>query len=107
MMKKIITILLVFLLCVFIAIISCSNIVKTYRKNHSNTNESTALQILYILKEYDGRVALYNMKEEEEPIEVYDVYTDSLPYDDYLLIKNGIKIESEAELQKIIEEYLS
>jgi len=105
-MKKIITVILVFLLCVFIAIISCSNLVKSYRKNHSNQSQSTTPQILYILKEYDGRVALYKINK-EEPIEVFDVYTDSLPYDDYLLIKNGIKIKSEAELQKIIEEYIS
>ncbi len=106
-MKKIFTILLVFMLCVFLVLISCSHLIKQYRKNINNqTVSTTQTQILYILSDYQGKIALYNPTG-GEPIEIYEVYTDSLPYDDYLLIKNGIQIKSEDDLQKVIEEYLS
>ena len=106
-MKKIITTILMFILLVFVVLIVCSQIVKNKKEeNTTTTNIITQAQTLYILSDYDGRLALFS-SENQEPVTVYEIYTESLPYDDYILIKSGIKVKSEEELQRLIEDYLS
>ena len=62
-------------------------------------------RIVYTLGDYHGRIALYS-NNNEIPIKVYDIFTDSLPQTDKELIKNGIEVAHD-QLPEIIEDYLS
>lgn len=57
-----------------------------------------------VLKEYNGKVALYNSNN-TTPVSVYDIYIDSLPENDRKSLKEGIKIESDNHLDKILQDY--
>ncbi len=61
---------------------------------------------LYTFSQYQGRLALYQ-RGYAMPVEIYDVYLDSLPEEDRLQITEGISADSDAEIQKIIEDYTS
>ncbi len=65
----------------------------------ANENEEKAV----ILKEHNGSVALFRGK---EIIKLYDeIVISVLPESDRELLKNGIVIESEEQLNSIIEDY--
>lgn len=66
---------------------------------------SETQRVIYILSDYHGRIALFR-DNNEIPIKVYDVFTDSLPQTDRDLIKNGIEVNYN-QLPEIIEDYLS
>lgn len=57
-----------------------------------------------ILKEYNGKVALYDSNN-TTPVSVYNIYIDSLPQNDQKSLKEGIKIESDNHLDKILQDY--
>jgi len=59
---------------------------------------------LYTLKIYEGRLAVYRF-EESAPIEVTDVYADSLPPYDKAALEKGIAIYSDEQLRKALEDY--
>lgn len=70
----------------------------------AQTTEATAP--LYTFSQYRGKLALYQ-RGYAMPVEIYDVYLDSLPEEDRLQITQGIFADSDAEIQKIIEDYTS
>lgn len=60
----------------------------------------------YILKEYNGKIASFYY-DDENPIDVFDVYVNSFgEYDKEALCK-GIIAYSEEELNRLIEDYTS
>lgn len=61
---------------------------------------------LYTFSQYKGRLALYE-RGFAMPVEIYDVYLDTFPEEDQERILTGIPAESDAEIQKIIEDYTS
>lgn len=60
----------------------------------------------YTFSAYQGRLALYE-RGFSMPVEIYDVYLDTFPQDEQEKITAGICAESDAEIQKIIEDYTS
>ncbi|MGN0571250.1 MAG: hypothetical protein ACI4K9_03620 [Candidatus Fimenecus sp.] len=60
----------------------------------------------YTFSVYQGRLALYE-RGFAMPVEIFDVYLDTLPQEEQEKIKTGICAESDAEIQKIIEDYTS
>lgn len=75
--------------------------------NAISSNEPIPVeQEYYILKSYNNKIALFS-SQRESPIEIFDIYTDSLPDYDKEKLRQGIKAYSEAELNKILETYLS
>lgn len=60
----------------------------------------------YVLSEYDGRIALYK-NGYSMPVEIYDVYIDSLPESERLAVETGICADTDEQAQKIIEAYTS
>ena len=60
----------------------------------------------YILSDHNGYIALFDTTK-QEPIEVYNILTESLPLKDINKIKNGIYANSIDELNILIEEYTS
>lgn len=47
----------------------------------------------------------YLRRANQAPFRVLDVYVETLPYQDKLSLKEGIKVISEEELQQLIEDY--
>lgn len=60
----------------------------------------------YIIKEYNGRVAVF-ISTQQEPMREYDTYVNTLPDKDKELLMNGIVVMSDEELRDRIEDYTS
>ena len=60
----------------------------------------------YTFTVYQDKLALYE-RGYAMPVEIFDVYLDTLPKEEQEKIKAGICAESDAEIQKIIEDYTS
>lgn len=58
----------------------------------------------YTLKDFHGKLALYP-NNSDTPTEVYEVYTHLLPEQDVLSLQQGIPLKSEAELQRLLEDF--
>lgn len=58
----------------------------------------------YLLRDDGGRIALFRPGE-EEPVEVYDLYTHLLPQEDVLSLQKGIPVESEEQLLRLLEDF--
>lgn len=75
-----------------------------------NTVQTTTavqeVQPQYTFSQYQGKLALYQ-RGYAMPVEIFDVYLDSLPAEERTLIAAGICAETDAEIQKIIEDYTS
>lgn len=59
----------------------------------------------YTLRDWHGRLALFESSEEDQPVEVYDVYTHLLPESDVLSLQAGIPLESREQLQRLLEDF--
>lgn len=60
----------------------------------------------YTLSEYDGKIALYKQGS-AMPVEIYDIYIDSLPQEEREKVKSGISADTDAQIIKLIEAYTS
>ena len=70
--------------------------------------EPAPRQPLYILRDVNGRVARYEPDQDtaQTPAEVYaGVYTNLLPEQDVLALREGIPVYSEEELQRLLEDF--
>lgn len=71
----------------------------------AETTFAVSTEKTYIIKDYKGRIALFS-DGNEKPLEIYNVFTDSLPEKDAELLKDGIKIKS-SELNNALSDYIS
>lgn len=60
----------------------------------------------YTLREYDGRLAVFEAGE-EEPVRVLDLEVRLLPPYDQGLLRTGIEAADEQELRRLLEDYTS
>lgn len=60
---------------------------------------------MYILKEHNGALAVFKPNSTAPIRELSDVALNTLPEYDRTLLKTGIKVYSEKELQRLIEDY--
>lgn len=60
---------------------------------------------MYILKEHNGTVAVFTADGNKLYRELPDIIFDTLPEYDRTLLKTGIKVYSQKELQRLIEDY--
>lgn len=70
------------------------------------TTAAQEFQPQYTFSQYQGKLALYQ-RGFAMPVEIFDVYLDSFPEAERKLITAGISAETDAEIQKIIEDYTS
>ncbi len=64
--------------------------------------DASADAVCFVLKEYDGRIAL--MEEGvDEPLAVYKTPISSLYPSDAELIRKGVRLSSRAEISRLIE----
>lgn len=101
-MKKRIVILLTVCLFLSVCTFGCAD-----DKSATPGTETTVAEYKYRLKDYKGRLALYQ-NGNDTPTEIYDIFTESLPvYDAKILKSEGIKAKDEKELKIILDNYLS
>ncbi len=70
------------------------------------SNDSLAPEFLYVVREYDGKVAVFT-PDSELPEEIYETYVSSLPEIDREYLSKGIYIKTGTELEEIIEDLTS
>lgn len=58
----------------------------------------------YVLKDHGGKLAVF-APEGGEPLQVYDVYTHLLPESDVAALRQGIPVESEERLDRLLEDF--
>ena len=58
----------------------------------------------YTLSEYNGQLALFQ-DGQTEPVARYEAYTSVLPPEDVSLLKAGIPVSTQAELQRLLEDF--
>ncbi len=68
--------------------------------------EQTQQQVVYTLRDYKGKIAVYKGTS-AEPIEVFEIFSNSLPEEEYIKVMAGVRANSESELQMLIEAYTS
>lgn len=100
MKRQLVVTIIIILICVTSIII---NINKTKTATKAIETVTQRNNYKYEIKDYKGRIAVY-VYGKELPIEIFEIYTDSLPNKDSDMIKNGINISNEKELQQKIEE---
>lgn len=101
MKKHVILITIIIILCTISVLY---NIFKIKQTSVATKEITENANYEYTVKDYKGRIAIFKYGK-ELPLEIFDIYTESLPKIDSIRIKEGINIADENELQKIIEEY--
>lgn len=70
------------------------------------TTEQTTQYKTYVVREYDGMVAVFE-KHKKSPIKITDTYVSSLPQGDRNSLRNGIEVNSDEKLRKLLEDLCS
>ena len=73
-------------------------------KQYASVEESTEENV-YVVKDYKGMIAIF-YNDNQIPIQIFNIYTDTLPEEDAKKIKAGIKLTSK-ELESFISDYTS
>lgn len=103
--------------CVFVVFCLCISFIvlpvlgNTYFNRNNDTNTSShslsdTSKTAYIVKEFEGYIAVFN-GDKPEPFRVTDVEVKSLPVMDQNMLSDGIYVYSQSELNEILEDYCS
>lgn len=71
-------------------------------------SESTSPDSGYTLRDWHGKLAVFGpdaSDENAQPVQVYEVYTHLLPESDVLSLQAGIPLESQEQLQRLLEDF--
>lgn len=103
------TILIISTVCIiFIGIIVSTTVIPNIAKssNPNITNGPAQEKITYVVKEYNGKIAVFE-KGSEKPFKITQVNTADLPKTDKEILKNGIEVDNQKGLSSILEDYCS
>ena len=70
----------------------------------SSSQEESAAEYLYLVKQYNGNIGIFNFGE-NAPFKVIETDVSLLPSFDRIALEDGIEIYSEEELDAIIEDF--
>lgn len=102
-MKK--TFLTVALSVTAVAVIATLKIAPQSEIAATENNASSENAVLYIVKETEGKIAVFESGKSEPLYYLEEVVFKTLPEYDRQLLKSGIKVKTDKELQKVIEDY--
>lgn len=71
-----------------------------------SSSSSKETYMTYILKSYKGKIAVFK-SDSKTPVKITDTEISKLPKDDQLSLTNGIEVEDELELNRLLEDYCS
>lgn len=72
----------------------------------ADKSDQTQTPVRYIMKNHGGRLAVFEVQK-DSPSLVFDVYINTLPEYDQMALQEGITVEGEDALSKLIEDYVS
>lgn len=101
-MKKHIVFIGLFVICTLFIITSSVS----EKQNTDSPAVTQTLEAKYTLADYNGRLAIFE-NGNENPIEVFEIQTSSLPEGDKKMLKTGIQASSYEELLRLTEDYTS
>lgn len=96
-------------LFVLVCVITNSLIIPNLHKNTKVSNiekETTSNIVTYIVKDFNGNIAVYESNS-DKPFKVTDVPISSMPKADQEMLKSGIMVKGESELQSLLEDLCS
>lgn len=84
-------------------------ILNSDKKVVSSKNEAiTSNNILsYIVKDFNGNIAIFDSTDNDTPIKVIDINTSFLPKADQEMLLKGIKVKDQTELNTLLEDLCS
>ena len=62
-------------------------------------------EVLFIVREYEEKIGIFDRH--GKLLRIIDIYTKTLPKTDRALLREGIELRSQAELDSLIEDYSS
>mgnify|MGYP004492632333 CR=1 FL=1 len=93
------------LLCVLVSVVAIPII--NHKSNASNNNAETPSNSLsYIIKDFNGNIAVFE-DNSDTPFKVTEVCTNTLPKLDQERLKEGIVVNSQVELNTLLEDLCS
>ncbi len=96
-MKK----LIIAISTIFFSVLIMISIYTFLPQKHSEQPQQP--QIEYIVKDYCGKVAVFE-NNSKTPLVVYEIYTHLLPESDIEILRRGIKVNSQEQLQHCLED---
>ena len=78
---------------------------ETAESTSQSARYTESREALYVMKTYEGKIGVFTPDNAEPLYTLEDVHLKSLPQYDQSMLKTGIKIYSEKELQSLIEDY--
>lgn len=79
---------------------------QTSSVNEISKNVSQAEEPFYILKDYNGKIAVYSSTS-DTPIEITNASITKLPKSDQQALKEGIKVSTRKDLDRLLEDFCS
>ncbi len=77
-----------------------NNVKKQKKVPHSQS-------ISYIVKNFHGNIAVFTKNVRNHPFRITNVYTNRLPRKDQLILEQGIEVETQNELNSLLEDLCS
>lgn len=71
---------------------------------HPGLMEPPARDANYLLLDNHGHLALYTA-DGSQMLQEYDIYTRLLPETDYIALQQGVEVQDEAQLERLLEDY--
>lgn len=85
--------------CTILIMVSIYNLFPSKDSKPSLSQPETS----YTVTDYGGKVAVFE-DGKTEPMVVYDIYTHLLPENDIEILRKGIKVTGESQLQSCLED---
>jgi hypothetical protein len=104
--KKTLTVASVILLIALISFLIIMSIYTGLNSDRSDIESTKSEETIYVIKSYEEKIAVFHPGN-KDPLFVYDFYITSLPDIDAKRIKDGIVAYNKAELQQILEDFIS
>ena len=80
---------------------------KPTQNNEKVKDNKVKSSISYIVKDFKGNVAVFTKNAKDRPFKVTKVVTERLPREDQLILKNGVEVENQCELNSLLEDLCS
>lgn len=79
----------------------------TQSVTEATTITQTSAAPLYIVGQWNGKLAVFTLPNTTAPSKIYDVYLTSLPTEEQQRLKTGIPVYDQQTLQSLLEDYTS
>lgn len=99
-------VLMSILIAAVIVLCALSQSIQNKRAAAKTEESSTLPQVDYVLGEYEGYLAVFR-GEQQKPYQVLQMPVQLLPEEDQGAIEAGIRVQTEQELRRLLEDFAS